>query len=123
MVDLAEPKPTGYSYPEPATGGSPGQSPTSKHFGALPKLDGYRFCGDTNEPTNGEIGKRRICIAPHIRGPDQVEEFQTLMGIQDGGNCQKDSWGLKRLLSHGYRRWCSGAARPKVVGLDLKNVP
>ena len=53
-----------------------------------------------------------------LSSPDQVEKFQCLMGNNNLGTVHADSWGLKRLFSHGYRRWCSGAQKPR-VSLDL----
>ena len=44
-----------------------------------------------------------------------MELVRELMGYtSDPAQDQCDGWGLKRLFSHGYRRWCSGAKRPKV---------
>ncbi|CAL1156972.1 unnamed protein product, partial [Cladocopium goreaui] len=41
---------------------------------------------------------------------DQVVEWRTLMGFPtDHGAIASDSWGLKRLLSYGLRRWLAGA--------------
>ena len=40
------------------------------------------------------------------------------MGLEPNlGTVDLDSWGLKRLFSHGLRRWSSGAERPRVLGL------
>ena len=38
------------------------------------------------------------------------------MGLEDDPATEGlDAWGLKRLFSHGFRRWKSGAERPKDI--------
>ena len=47
--------------------------------------------------------------------PVEVEGYRTLTGmVPDCARIQLDSWGLKRLFSHGLRRWNS-AGVPKVI--------
>ena len=46
--------------------------------------------------------------------PEQVTEFRRLLALEpDYAQCQVDCWGLKRLFSHGLRRWLTGAKGPR----------
>ena len=48
--------------------------------------------------------------------PVKVHAFRNLMGLEnDPATEGMDAWGLKRLFSHGFRRWKSGAERPKDI--------
>ena len=51
----------------------------------------------------------------------QVVKWRTLCGLQpDQGQIGVDSWGLKRLLSYGTRRWLTGAKAPRDSWLSFR---
>ena len=63
-----------------------------------------------------QIASLATCITRFNFGhhPLQALAFYklTVVELNPANHCQ-DSWGLKRLFSHGLRRWLSGASQPR----------
>ena len=72
---------------------------------------------EIKQTTKGGSGLR--AIVGILLTPEVAEFYKLCVVEMPPANLQMDSWGIKRLFSHGLRRWLSGASGPRDPHHDL----
>lgn len=63
---------------------------------------------EIKQKTTGDSGLRAIVLVGILPNPEVSEFYKLCVVEMPVANLQMDSWGIKRLFSHGLRRWLSG---------------